>query len=583
MGVPAHDQRDFEFACAHRLSVKAVMAPPVEWLTLHCPHPACGTLQHYIQDPGSFGEPYTGTGPLLSTQSCDLMVEGAPVSIGEQDIIRWLEANHRGSRRVRYKLKDWLFSRQRYWGEPFPIVFDRSGKSYPLSVNTLPLELPDLSDFQPVASDDPESKPVPPLAKAVEWAQIQGVILADGSVRPLKERTDRTEMMIDGFNYKVHDFRRELNTMPNWAGSCWYYLRYFDPKNSTAFVAADVESYWSLGTAGSQQEGSIDMYVGGAEHAVLHLLYARFWHKVLYDLGYVSTHEPFDILVNQGMITADAFRDARGVYHEASEVLVKDIGANRRAFHRRSGQELEIVIGKMGKRYKNGVAPEDVCSEFSVDTFRLYEMYLGPLDIDKPWRTAAVVGMMRFLASVWRNVIRVMQDSDGTSSAKTTALVHQTIVKVTDDIQNFRLNTAIAALIMLNRELSREPRPSRSHVLILGLMLSPFAPHLGEEIASRLAPAEHSRWGTVLKFPWPVADPAKMQVSSKEIAVTIDGKRRGSFIAAVDASDRELEDTAKALEPVQRILGGLQIRRVILVRTRNLINFVTNSRSRSST
>ena len=368
MGVPAHDERDFQFALSHQIPMKAVVSPATQWLEAHAPAPDRATLRHYVDAPSAFGEAYTGQGPLLPIKSADLPIAGLPSTEGGEVITRWLEVKKHGQGRVRYKLKDWLFSRQRYWGEPFPIVFDPNGRAYPLSIDSLPVTLPELSDFTPVSSDDPESQPVPPLAKATNWSKIQGVILDDGSVRPVEGRKRGEEILVDGVNRTVQDIRRELNTMPNWAGSCWYYLRYFDPKNNEAFVSPHVEQYWSLGTGRMPGAGSIDLYMGGAEHAVLHLLYARFWHKVLYDLSHISTHEPFDTLFNQGMITADAYRDTRGVYHQASEVVVKEVGGVRQAYHPQTRQELEIVAGKMGKRYKNGVAPEDVCSEFSART-----------------------------------------------------------------------------------------------------------------------------------------------------------------------------------------------------------------------
>ena len=576
MGVPAHDQRDFAFARSYGLPIKAVVLPPLDWLAEHAPIEETDPPARYVRDAASFGRAYTGPGLIICSNVAGLEIDGMSSLDAARKTAEWLQWQQRGGPKVRYKLKDWLFSRQRYWGEPFPIVFDiDTGRCHALTDNSLPVVLPDLSDFTPAANDDPNSEPVPPLARATAWANVAGIVLEDGRVR-IVDAPVGALVSVGERAYRVRAFRRELNTMPNWAGSCWYYLRYFDPRNDNFFVDPKVERYWSLGRNEEPKAGAIDLYVGGAEHAVLHLLYARFWHKVLYDLEYVSTHEPFQALFNQGMITADAFRDRRGVYQDVRDVDFVESDGIRRAVSKLTGEELEVVSGKMGKQFKNGVPPEEVCAEFSVDTFRLYELYMGPLEASKPWQTSAVVGMMRFLSSVWRNFERVVSSQGSASLAETTSQVQETIVKVTNDMDGLRLNTAIAALIELNRAFSHDPSPSRGDFLTLVLMLAPFAPHIAEEMASRIAPKRHSDAKSVANWPWPIPDETKIVRSLVEVAVTVNGKKRGTFMAAPTATDEQLRLSALGLESVARNLKGLTIKKVITVRGAgsNLINFV---------
>ena len=295
-------------------------------------------------------------------------------------ITAWLEAKELGVAAITYKLRDWLFSRQRYWGEPFPIVYDEEELPVALPASMLPVELPDITDFEPeIVADDAASVPEPPLARADGWVTVELDL----------PRPDWT-----GGGSGPKTYRRELNTMPQWAGSCWYYLRYLDPTNENEFVSGTAERYWM-----EPGPGGVDLYVGGVEHAVLHLLYARFWHKVLFDLGHVSTPEPFQRLFNQGYILASAFVDERGVYVEASEVAERD----GRFFH--GADEVQREHGKMGKSLKNAVPPDDIYRDYGADTLRLYEMFMGPLDASRPWNTADIVGVHRFLQRLWRNVI----------------------------------------------------------------------------------------------------------------------------------------------------------------------------------
>ena len=316
--------------------------------------------------------------------------------------IHWLERAGHGQAARRYRLRDWLFSRQRYWGEPFPIVFDADGQAIALPESALPVLLPELTDFRPEPGAD---EPVPPLARAVDWATVE-LDLGDGLAR----------------------YRRELNTMPQWAGSCWYYLRYLDPGNDAAFVDPVVERYW-------MEPGGVDLYIGGVEHAVLHLLYARFWHKVLYDLGLVSTSGPFARLVNQGMIQADAFIDERGIYGQAA-------GRRRGAADGSAsyqGRPVTRRSGKMGKSLKNGVSPEEMYRRYGADTLRLYEMAMGPLEVDKPWRTDDVIGVHRFLQRLWRSLVDEQTGeptvSDAPLDAAAEHALHATIAAVRRDLE----------------------------------------------------------------------------------------------------------------------------------------------------
>ena len=331
-------------------------------------------------------------------------ISGLPTPEAKAKIIDWLEEKEYGKRTINFKLRDWLFSRQRYWGEPFPIVW-REGHHEALQESDLPLLPPELDDYKPTSDGDP------PLARAADW-----VTLPDGATR-------------------------ETNTMPQWAGSCWYYLRYFDAKNDAKFASDDAAAYWANSTDkdGNALPGAVDLYVGGAEHAVLHLLYSRFWHKVLFDLGYVSTPEPFQKLFNQGMITADAYTDARGVYVDIHDVEMRDVDGKKVPFNAKTDEQLTTVPGKMGKRYKNGIPPEEVCDQYTIDTFRTYEMYMGPLDSSKPWQSDAIVGMMRFLSNVWK-VTTQMERTDHVDG-KIETLLHKTIAKVTGDIADLRDTT----------------------------------------------------------------------------------------------------------------------------------------------
>jgi leucyl-tRNA synthetase len=389
-----------------------------------------------------------------------------------------------------YHMKDWLFSRQRYWGEPFPIVYDEADPGRPIALpeDMLPVTLPEVSRFRPEPQDD-ASDPVPALARAGGWAQIT-LDLGDGPRR----------------------YRRELNVMPQWAGSCWYYLRYLDPANDAALADPGIERYW-------MSPSGVDLYVGGVEHAVLHLLYARFWHLVLYDRGAVSSPEPFGRLFNQGYILADAFTDSRGLYVPAAEVTRVPGGWAR------EGQPVTRRAGKMGKSLKNGVSPDDICSAYGADTLRLYEMAMGPLDGDRPWRADDITGMHRFLQRLWRLIINETTGqplADASPLGKETErLLHQTIAAVRDDFAALRYHTAIARIIELTAHATRLPQVPRALAEPLVLMVAPLAPHIAEELWQRLGHPS-----SLAREPFPEAAPALAGPASVTLPVQVNGKVR---------------------------------------------------------
>ena len=423
--------------------------------------------------------------------------------------VKRLQRNWIGPSGGPYRLRDWLFSRQRYWGEPFPIVYDEADPTRPIALpeEMLPVTLPDMTDFRPLPQDD-ASDPVPALARAAQWAQVT-LDLGDGPRR----------------------YRRELNVMPQWAGSSWYYLRYLDPFNQSALVGPDIERYW-------MRPRGVDLYVGGVEHAVLHLLYARFWHKVLYDIGAASTPEPFGRLFNQGYILADAFTDARGLYVPAAEVTREPDGWAYR------GQPVTRRAGKMGKSLKNGVSPDEIYTSYGADTLRLYEMAMGPLDADRPWRTDDMVGMHRFLQRLWRLIVDETTgetlpspDAEEPLDAATTRLLHQTIIAVRDDFAALRFNTAIARIIELTAHASRLPSVPRGLAEPLVLMVAPLAPHVAEELWQRLGhPA------SLAYEPFPQPDPALAAEPTVTLPVQVNGKRRFTIEVPATAGQAEIAE-----------------------------------------
>ena len=495
MAVPAHDSRDLEFAQKFKLPIEVV-----------------------VQAPGG-GESlgFTGNGTAVNSGFLD----GLPTPEAKAKITAWLEEKALGQGTVNYKLRDWLFSRQRYWGEPFPIVWNEGGH-LGLSESDLPLTPPDLTDFKPTGAGDP------PLARAVEWCQA-----GDGQ-------------------------KRETNTMPQWAGSCWYYLRYLDAQNNDRFVGDEVERYW-MGSASGDATPGVDLYVGGTEHAVLHLLYARFWHKVLFDLGQVTTPEPFYKLVNQGLILGE------------------------------DGQ-------KMSKSRGNAVNPDDILVEFGSDAFRLYEMFMGPLEMVKPWNTKGVEGVYRFLGRVWRMFIDEQSEQEfeqqltmnpdrgpellaalklngavGQAEATPEQLkvLHTCIKKVTEDMEHLRFNTAISAMMVFTNEASNWDIRPLSVMNDFLLLLAPFAPHIAEELYAKANGGD----STLAYQPWPSHDEAYLVESTIEMAVQVNGKLRDRIQIPADMAKSDIERIAMESENVQRHTEGKNVKKVIVIPGK-LVNIV---------
>lgn len=476
MAVPAHDERDFEFAKKFNLPIIQVVQPDDPELARQA---AAGQLC------------FTGDGTAINSGPFD----GLKTPEFKEKITVWLEQEGLGKKAVNYKLRDWLFSRQRYWGEPFPILHTADGRIIPLDESELPLRLPDMDDFRPTGTGEP------PLAKATDWVNVT---LPDGT--PAK---------------------RETNTMPQWAGSCWYYLRYTDPQNDTAAFDPNKERYWL----------PVDLYIGGAEHAVLHLLYSRFWHKLLYDLGYTSTSEPFKKLVNQGMIL---------------------------------GEDNQ----KMSKSRGNVINPDAVIEQYGADSMRLYEMFMGPLEATKPWSMQGVEGVHRFLSKVWRTIIDT--ESGGLAAAiqdvpadeDTTRLLHQTIKKVTEDIETFSFNTAISQMMIFINHLARQDVRPKNVVETFVLLLSPFAPHIAEELWQRLGHTD-----TLAYAPWPTYDPQLCKAKEVELAVQVLGKIKDKIVVAADADEETIRQKALASDKVQAALNGKAPKKMIIVKSR-LVNIV---------
>ena len=544
MAVPAHDERDFDFARKFDLPIRQVIAPSYG--------------DHDITQSA-----YVGTGTAMHSGIAD----GLPTELAKERIVAALEADGSAYRSTQYKLRDWLFSRQRYWGEPFPLVLDADGNAYDVPESELPLTLPQVADFKPTGT------PEPPLTKAVDWVRYQ----------------------------RGPDvYQRETNTMPQWAGSCWYYLRYIDPHNAERFVDPELEKYWM----------PVDLYVGGVEHAVLHLLYARFWHKVLFDLGHVSTPEPFRRLVNQGLILGEpeayVFHDAAGaavsltdvrdIDEEATADGVLMVGTHRatggRLVGRRVSEEevekrgdgyvlrsdpsirADVRSYKMSKSRGNVVNPDAIVADYGADALRLYEMYLGPLEAQKPWGTRDIVGMSRFLSSVYRTFVG--DDESGKMVAFTTDAIpadldrqmHRTIKKVGEDIAALRFNTAIAELIKLNNATRPADQLPRELAETFALLLGPFAPHLAEEMWAHLG---HHK--SLARRPWPGYDEAKLVETTVELPVQVNGKVRDKIVVPADAAEADVLAAAERAEKVAPYLDGKAVRKRLYVKGR-LVNFV---------
>ena len=464
----------------------------------------------------------------------------------------WIGATHGGDGAPARppRMRDWLFSRQRYWGEPFPIVYDSTGLPVLLPDEMLPVELPETTDFRPVPAADEASEPVPPLGRIPGWANVE---LDLGNGRQV--------------------YRRELNTMPQWAGSCWYYLRYLDPADNQAFVNAVNEKYW-MTRAGltTADEGGVGLYVGGAEHAVLHLLYARFWHKVLYDLGFVSTREPFARLVNQGYVLADAFTDERGQYVPAADVVTSADGSARY-----QGRPVVRRSGKMGKSLKNGVSPDEIYQQYGADTLRLYEMAAGPIESDRAWRPRDIAGAHRFLQRLWRAIVSEQTGlaviSERQPDAATLRLLHQTIAAVRADFARLRFNTAIARLTELTtasaKVAARDRALPRGIAEPLVLMVAPLVPHIAEELWQLIGHA-----GSIAYEGFPEADPQLAGEAIVRIPVQINGKTRFVVEVRSGAGGEETERTVFGDPRFARLTAELEIERKIVVPGR-IVNVIT--------
>jgi leucyl-tRNA synthetase len=526
MAVPGQDERDWEFAAAFELPIVRTVQPPADWE----------------------GAAYTGEGPAINSAGEGIDLNGLGVADAKRAIIEYLERRGIGEGTVNFRLRDWLFSRQRYWGEPFPIVYDEAGIAHALPESMLPLELPEVENYAPRTFDphDAHTEPETPLSRNHEWVNTV-LDLGDGPKR----------------------YRRETNTMPNWAGSSWYHLRYLDPRNDRQLVGQDIERYW-MGPRDGMPTGGVDLYVGGAEHAVLHLLYARFWQKVLYDLGHVSAAEPYHKLYNQGMVQAYVYRDDRGFPVPAAEVEERD------GEYVYQGRPVSREIGKIGKSLKNAVSPDEVCEAYGADTLRLYEMAMGPLDVSRPWDTRAVVGQFRLLQRLWRNVLDEETGEvvvvDRTPDEATLRVLHKTIEGVRRDLDGLRFNTAIAKITELNNHATKAaaegvPVP-RQVAETLVLLVAPLAPHVAEELWNRLGHQD-----SVVHHDFPVADPAYVVDETVTCVVQVKGKVRARLEVSPSIEDAELEAQALADPAVVRALDGAGIRKVI-VRAPKLVNIV---------
>ena len=535
MAVPGQDERDWEFAETYDLPIIRTVQPPADF----------------------DGKAYTGDGPAINSE----FLNGLHVAEAKEKMIQWLEEKGIGKRKTNYKMRDWLFSRQRYWGEPFPILHGPDGTIRPVDEADLPVVLPEMEDFKPKPVESEDAEPQPPLANAPDsWKYVE----------------------IDGVIY-----RREFNTMPQWAGSCWYYLRFIDPHNDNALVDPEKEKYWM----------NVDLYVGGAEHSTLHLLYARFWHKVLYDIGVVSTKEPFQKLVHQGMILGEMeyvlFRDSKGQPVSAdlvdSDNTIKgsdekvtferlsddDVEKRGDVFVWRENPSIQVEAKsyKMSKSRGNVVNPDEVIEQYGADALRLYEMFMGPLEQMKPWSTKGVEGVYRFLNRIWRlyvdeegNLSPIIRDV--TASKDQQFHLHQTIKKVTEDIENLRFNTAIAQMMSFINEAYKWREISKQVAETFVLLLSPFAPHIAEELWEKLG-----HQSTLAYQPWPEYDEKFLVKDETEVVIQINGKLRYKLTLPVGLDRETTQQKALAVDRIQEMIEGKQIVKVIVVPDK-LVNIV---------
>lgn len=503
MAVPAHDDRDWEFAKKFNLPIIEVLKSEVDVQT-----------QAWTQD-----GIHVNSGFLDGLNKKDAIAK----------MIEFLEEKKIGKATVNYKLRDWIFSRQRYWGEPIPLVHCPCCGTVAVPESELPVKLPDVKSYQPTGTGES------PLAAIDSWVNCKCPKCGK-------------------------DAKRETNTMPQWGGSCWYYLRYLDPKNNNAFCSKEAENYWM----------PVDLYVGGAEHAVLHLLYARFWHKVLYDCGVVSTKEPFQRLINQGLITSFAFQRKNKTLVPTDEVEEKD----GKYIEKATGEEVEQIIAKMSKSLKNVVNPDEMIDQYGADSVRMYEMFMGPLTVSKPWNTQGLVGINRFLDKVWQVSEKPMADIDITAKIEDKALVElrktyaKTVAKVTKDTANLDFNVAISQMMIFINEASKVEKMPKAMWEGFVLMLSPYAPHLGEELWEKLGHTKTNAYEA-----WPTFSEEYCKEDTKEIVVMINGKLRDKFEAASDADDETLKARAVETEGYKKFTEGKEIVKVIVVKGK-MVNFV---------
>jgi leucyl-tRNA synthetase len=519
MAVPAHDPRDYDMAKKFNLPIIPVFEPDAK------ASPECipeGMAAESVKDAVLAGQLcWPGDGKAINSAHETLNFNGQNTADSKETVINWLEANGRGKRTISYKLRDWLFSRQRYWGEPFPVIHLEDGTLRCLDVDELPLLLPDLQDFKPAG--DGQS----PLAKVTDWLEITD------------PKTGKKG-------------RRETNTMPNWAGSCWYYLRFIDPHNDVEAWSPEKEAYWL----------PVDMYIGGVEHAVLHLLYARFWHKVLYDCGYVTTPEPFKTLRNQGLITARSFQTQSGSYVETKDVYEK----NGEYFHRETHEKLRTQIEKMSKSKLNGVTPDEVVAEYGADSLRLYEMFMGPLDREKVWNTDAVSGCRRFLSRVY-DLLQSGKIVDE-ENEEANRLINRVVNSVGKDIESLQFNTAIAKMMEFMNDFTKLEKYPRSAIKKLIIILNPFAPHICEELWQQLGCKEELTYHA-----WPEVDVKYLVDDVVTLVVQINGKVRARLDVEKDCVEAEAMRLASQEPNIQRHLDGQKINKVIFVPNR-LLNIV---------
>lgn len=519
MAVPGHDQRDFEFAEQYHLPIIPVFDPDLDVHPELIPSgmPPQVFREHVLQGKAC----WPGEGLSINSSNKEISLNGKTVDEAKKAIVSWLEKKKLGQTSVTYKLRDWLFSRQRYWGEPFPILHFGDGSVRTLDLDELPLCPPELEDFKPTG--DGKS----PLARVREWVEITD------------PKTGKSAL-------------RETNTMPQWAGSCWYYLRFCDPQNSKQAWSPEAEQYW----------GAVDLYVGGVEHAVLHLLYARFWHKVLFDAGYVTHPEPFMSLRNQGLVLARSYQAPNRAYVDPEDVVEKE----GQYFHRRSHEPLTTQVEKMSKSKLNGVTPDEIIENYGADSLRLYEMFMGPLEKEKIWNTDAVSGCYRFLTRFYD--LAVSEKVSAEESEEALRLGHRLVHGVTKDVEALQFNTAIAKMMEFINEFSKLEIYPRSVLGMAAQVLMPFAPHLAEEVWSMLGYLKPLTYS-----PYPEVDPAYLQDAQITYVVQINGKVRGRFDLPRDQTQEVVLNAAKKHSAIMRYLDQNEILKVIFVPNK-LLNIV---------